>query len=189
MPNLPLLNADMRRAKERCPACARLQLQIESGQYVPGAEIDGELHAAPRSGGRRARGTTTPPPSDTPGEIDNALAQHERRPQEIICNHCLCSNGVHDDTGPNGQRYCGGLREGPRERPCHWCRASGECRAWSKSRPCPVKGTEAECAPGEGGEGECMHCTCPCAVKNPHKYDDKSSWVAQLSVHRRCDVK
>ena len=181
MPKLPPVNADMRRAKERCQACARLQLQIETGQYVPGAVADGELHAAPRSDGRRAQ-EAFPHGSGTPSEIGNSLAQHECRPQEIICNHCLCSSDVHDNTGPNGQRCCGAWRESPRETSCDWCRASDECRAWSQSRACPTQGSEAGCALGKGEE--CTHCTCPCASRNPHKFDDRSTWVAQLSVYR-----
>lgn len=187
MPKLQPVNADMRRAKERCQACARLQLQIETGQYVPGAVAGGgELHAAPPRSDNMpgAPGTSPDSSSGTPGEIDNSVVQRdERLPQEINCNHCLCSNSVHDDTGPNGQRCCGGRREGPGEESCDWCRASGECRAWGKSRACPAQGTEAECALGKGEE--CTHCTCPCAGRSPHKFDDKSTWVAQLSVYRR----
>lgn len=181
MLKLQPVNADMRRAKERCQACARAQLQIETGHYVPGAVADAKLHAPPLSSDDTGARGASPDSSGTPGEIDNSLARHdERRPQEIICNHCLCSNDVHDDTGPNGQRCCGGWREGPRENTCDWCRASVECRAWSKSRACPAQGTEAECAVGKGEE--CTHCTCSCAVRNPHKFDDKSTWVTQLSV-------
>lgn len=145
---------DMRRAFSRCPACARQQLQIENGQYVPGDEVKGQLHSTPRGGGstRRARAAASPPsrvggsrgtnsstntPTTTRDNL-NLLAQHEIRPDEIICNHCLCSNVIHEDTGPNGQRCCGGLREGTWDKVCEVCRLSEDCKAWSKAKECPA---------------------------------------------------
>lgn len=233
---------DMRRAFSRCPACARQQLQIENGQYVPSDEVKGQLHSTPRGGGsaRRARAAVSPPSrvggsrSNSTTTRDNLLAQHEIRPDEIICNHCLCSNVIHEDTGPNGQRCCGGLREGTWDRVCEVCRLSEDCKAWSKARACPAaaagasvaaaitaavvmpeaEGTdtaEGMVAPSNGssisnrsngtsgsggssstasaaekpckteGRGQfCMHCTCPCAKINPHKFEDSSTtWVSK----------
>lgn len=195
------MEADMRRSKERCHACAQLQLQIETGQYVPGAGVEGELHDTPRSGDRRARAASTVtaavavaataadavapaavtvPLSST--AIDNSEAQHHRRPSGIICNHCLCSQGAHEDTGPAGQRCCGMQMDGPWDRVCHWCRASSLCKVWGKARPCPAEGTEDECiaTPGTSKNASyCTHCLCACAKNNPHKYEDKSTWVGR----------
>lgn len=140
------VEADMERARGRCPACARQQLQIENGQYVPGDEVKGQLLSTPRGGGssRKARAAAASPAGSSRGSRrggggrDNVLAQHGMRPEEIICNHCLCSNAGHEDVGPNGQRCCGNLREGVRDRVCEVCKFSEECKAWSKSRLCPI---------------------------------------------------
>lgn len=34
-----------------------------------------------------------------------------------------------------------------------------------------------ECKPRK--RGTCTHCTCKCAEKNPHRFDEKSTWVAK----------
>ncbi|CBN76627.1 hypothetical protein Esi_0000_0364 [Ectocarpus siliculosus] len=210
------LQADMRRAKDRCPACARQQLHIENGQYVPGDEVKGQLYTTRRGGGssRRARaaaasrgggggGGTSSSSSSSGSNAYNALAQHEIRPEEIVCTHCLCSNENHEDTGPNGQRCCGGLREGLWDRVCELCKASESCRAWARARACPAE--EAGRAPGEpnhagnstgekpckteGRANFCMHCTCPCAQVHPHTFEDKSNWMStNPEVQRACRI-
>lgn len=173
------VEADKRRGKERCPACARLQLQIEDGRYVHGAVSEGEHHDAPHVGGSPLREHSSS--GVIPGASDNiSRAQHQRLPPpaEIICSHCLCSSEAHEGTGPNGQRCCGTRRDGPSEEMCECCRTSDGCRAWREARACPAGGTEAEC--GTPGAGRyCTHCTCTCASNNPHKFDDKSTWVTQ----------
>lgn len=167
--------ADMQRAKDRCPACAKLQLKIESGQYVPGAGFEGALHDAPRTGGMRARQSSLA--GATGGRLNLQLQQH--RPERIICCHCLCTHGDHEAKGPNGQRCCGGRREGPWDKTCERCKLSDRCKAWRNARNCPAEGTEEECTGMQGRGSNCVHCTCGCAATKPHKFDEACTWVAK----------
>lgn len=164
---------DMQRSKERCPACARLQRELETGQFVASGNVAGKLFDAPRRGGKRTRSATSSLP-----DHDASKRQHVWRPENIICNHCLCSHESHEETGPNGQKCCGRPREGPWDRLCEWCRSSKACKTWARVRPCTAEGTLDACEPGAKGD-LCTHCLCSCSLHYPHRYDDKSMWVGR----------
>lgn len=173
----------MRRAKRRCLACAKLQLEIKSGHYVPRAAVEGELHDAPRSSGNTgtrsslysggvAAATSTP-------RRHNSHAQHLRRPYEIICNHCLCSSGTHEETGPNGQRCCGGRRERIWDKVCEYCRGVNGCKAWRNARV-SSRGHGGCMRVGEGVLLQALHL--PLREQPPAQVGRRANLGGQVSV-------